>query len=522
MIDAEGAQNNELLELKAKLLGSLLFFTQTFYKIRTGRDFNISQPIGRESHQITICKMFTKIFKLEFNRLLINVEPGSGKSELCRHFIAWTLAHYPDSKYIYVSCSHELAAESTSIIKDIVSLPSYKKLFSINVDPKTAAKDNFKTLQGGAVFAAGSDGTIAGFDAGLPITDRFSGAIIMDDMHKPAEVHSDTTRNRVNNNFKNTIIHRARSPTVPFIFIGQRLREDDLPDNLINGFDGYKWEKVILKSIDESGNILNPSVHDKTFLFNLKENSPYYFEAQYQQNPQPAGGSLFKENWFYLTEKEPDILATFITVDTAETTQVYNDATVFSFWGLHKIKDEKTPEINIPDLYGLHWINCAELRIEPKDLESEFMSFYTGCMRHKVKPQAAYIEKKSTGVTLLSVLKNMRGLRVRDIDRTIASGGKVTRFINMQPYIANQQISLPKNGRHTEMCINHMGKITANNTHSHDDIADTCYDAIKVALIDRLIIATITDESNQGEIEIVRSMASYYENLDYLRGQRKW
>jgi hypothetical protein len=32
-----------------------------------------------------------------------------------------------------------------------------------------------------------------------------------------------------------------------------------------------------------------------------------------------------------------------------------------------------------------------------------------------------------------------------------------------------------------------MGKITANDTHRHDDIADTCADAVKIALIDKLL-----------------------------------
>jgi hypothetical protein len=53
-----------------------------------------------------------------------------------------------------------------------------------------------------------------------------------------------------------------------------------------------------------------------------------------------------------------------------------------------------------------------EIRIEPKDLQESFRDFYADCMVHPVKPLVAAIEKKSTGVTLISVLKDMRGLEI--------------------------------------------------------------------------------------------------------------
>jgi hypothetical protein len=38
-----------------------------------------------------------------------------------------------------------------------------------------------------------------------------------------------------------------------------------------------------------------------------------------------------------------------------------------------------------------------------------------------------------------------------------------------------------------EMCVNHMKKITNNDSHAHDDIADTCSDAVRIALMDKLL-----------------------------------
>jgi hypothetical protein len=51
----------------------------------------------------------------------------------------------------------------------------------------------------------------------------------------------------------------------------------------------------------------------------------------------------------------------------------------------------------------------------------------------------------------------------------------------MQPYIATKRVSLPNYAKHTNMCIEHMRKITANDTHAHDDI---CFAAgTKIATI---------------------------------------
>lgn len=505
------------VKAKAELWGSLLRFTQVFYKLRTGRDFNLSHPTGRESHHITISRAFTSAFRGDITRLLINVAPGSGKSELCVHFVAWALSQYPDSNFGYISYSHHLAASHTQDIKAIIELPYYYRTFGVRISEDSSAKDFFRTNAGGTVFAAGSTGSITGFNAGLPITDRFSGALIMDDMHKPDEVFSDGPRESVKLNFKRTISQRARSPRVPFIFIGQRLHEDDLPSNLINGFDGYNWHKIILKSKDDTGNILYPEIHSGEFLEIKRKHEPYEYAAQYQQDPLPAGGGIFIEEDFALLDKDPEILATFITSDTAETDKTYNDKTVFSLFGLYKIVQNNIET----DLYGLHWIDCVELSIEPKDLESEFWQFYASAMRYRIKPGIAAIEKKSTGVTLVSVLKQTQGLKIIEIDRTVASKCKSQRFLDCQHFISKRMISLPRFGKHTRMCIDHMKKITLNNSHRWDDIADTLEMAIKLALIDKTI-QPLNQEITDNEAKICKALVGKINKLSSLKQQRGW
>jgi len=503
-------------ELKSKLLNSFLLFTRVFYKLRNGRDFDLSYPISRECHYITVAKELTLCFKLQTNRLIINIPPGTAKSTLIKYFICWCFAHYPDCQFIYISYSHDLAATHTSDIKGIMELREYKELFAISISRESSAKDNFKTTAGGRVRAFGSGGAVTGQDAGLPRLKRFSGALIMDDMHKPDEAHSDSIRKSVIRNYNETIKQRPRDPeNVPMIFIGQRVHEEDIANYLIDGNDGYEWRKVVLKGIDDSGNSIHPQLYPLDKLKIEEKFNAYTFASQIQQNPIPAGGGLFKENWFTILDEEPEILATFITGDSAETSKTYNDPTVFSFWGVYKIKQfgEET------DIYGLHWIDCLQDWIEPKDLIPTFMQFYTECMRHPKKPSMVGIEKKSTGVTFISQINEIQGLNIVDIPRTSASGSKIDRYIRMQPYVARKQMSFTKNAHHLQMCLEHMTKITANNTHRHDDICDTAFDAVDMALMRKVVVGLLkSNESRDSQIERMKRMES---SVKHLKGKAR-
>src|SRR6478736_2969566 len=166
----------ENAEVAAKLKGSLLLFIQAFFPILTGRDFIISQPTGRESHFITICRALTKCTRLQALRLLVNVPPGHGKSVMVSFWIAWCLAKWPDCNFLYISYSKTLASTHTDTIKRIMSLSQYRNLFNVHLREDSQAKDAFTTEAGGTVSAFGSAGAITGRNAGLPGLERFSGA----------------------------------------------------------------------------------------------------------------------------------------------------------------------------------------------------------------------------------------------------------------------------------------------------------------------------------------------------------
>lgn len=487
---------SELELIKYELLGSFLKFTRTFYYLRTGRTFDLSNPPGRESHFVTIMRELVLIKRSQntLKDLLINVAPRSGKTELLIHWIAWCIADDPTCNFLYTSYSKDLATKQTGTVKQIIEMRQFQALFPARINRDSRAKDAFETTQGGAIYAAGTGGTITGRGAGIKGAEYFGGAVVIDDSIKPDEASSDTIRERINEWADNTLGSRLNNPkTTPIIFIGQRTHEEDLPAKYRKS---GTFKEIIIPSLDEHLNPIHPEMHTQEMLIKMRERMPYVFASQYQQDPLPAGGGLFQKEWFITHDIEPTMLKTFITLDTAETDKTYNDPTAMSFWGIYEIEHRGI----LTGEYGLHWINCIEEWIDAANLEDEYFNFHNECCHYPVKPSAVLIEKKSTGVTLLGVIKKLPGMRALGIERTKASTSKTARYIEMQPWISGNYVSLPTYAKHTPKVITHMGKITANNTHAHDDIADTCYDAVRGVYIAKNLLADLTKSSTSATL----------------------
>jgi hypothetical protein len=108
-------------------------------------------------------------------------------------------------------------------------------------------------------------------------------------------------------------------------------------------------------------------------------------------------------------------------------------------------------------------------------------------------------------------------LNVRGVERTKVSGNKAARYLEAQPYAASKCISLTRYAKHADMCIKHMGKITANNTHRYDDICDTFYDAVKGALIDCTVPRG--SQANLQRDKTIKRIATQFQRSERLRRQ---
>ena len=82
--------------------------------------------------------------------LAICMPPRHGKTFIARDLVAWGLAVWPDSEWIYTSCSAKLAIAQTVAIRAAVSADWYRTAFPyVGVLPGKGRQDQFSTPAGG-------------------------------------------------------------------------------------------------------------------------------------------------------------------------------------------------------------------------------------------------------------------------------------------------------------------------------------------------------------------------------------
>jgi hypothetical protein len=193
-------------------------------------------PMLENWHQRQICDTLEQVYLGDAPRLIINVPPRSGKTELAvKAFIAWTMGLRPDCEFIYASYSKRLATANAYDVRAIMQSEAYRQLYdSVALQEDSKAKDEFRTSAGGIVYATGSEGTITGYGAGK-MRQGFGGAVIIDDPHKASEATSSVMRQNVIDWYQSTIQSRLNKPATPIIVIMQRLHKKDLSGWLLNG-----------------------------------------------------------------------------------------------------------------------------------------------------------------------------------------------------------------------------------------------------------------------------------------------
>lgn len=312
---------------KMWVLQNPLNFTRYFFKENGGKRFIVGH------HHKRVCDALDKVLRGECNKLIINIAPRYGKTELAvKNFIAMGLAINPASNFIHLSYSSDLAVDNSIAIKDIVNSEAYQAMFETRVKYGSDTKAQWDTEQGGGVYATSTLGQITGFGAGEvdrvdehgnPLPYRFAGAIIIDDPIKPEDALSDVVRERVNRRFETTIRNRVNSRNTPIIIIMQRLHEHDLCGYL-QEIEPDDWTVVSLPcvTIDEDGHRqpLWEFKHTLEELEKIRLANSFVYETQYMQNPTPIEGLMYSHFKTYDTMPiEAHLPRRKCYIDTADT-----------------------------------------------------------------------------------------------------------------------------------------------------------------------------------------------------------
>lgn len=432
----------------------LLTFTQTMFRARKGVDMKLN------SHQVAVCNALERVVIGKCPRLIINIPPRSGKTELAViNFIAWCMGNWPDSEFIHASYSKRLATANTYAVRATMQHEKYQQIFShteLMADSK--AKDEFRTAQGGIVYATGAEGAITGYGAGK-MRDTFGGAIIIDDPHKAGEANSTIMRQNVLDWFSTTMESRKNSRHTPIIVIMQRLNEQDLAGWLASGGNGEHWEVLSIPAVTADGNSFWPEQFELSMLERLKAANSYVFAGQYMQRPSPEGGGIFKESWLRQWQVLPQLEHRMIYADTAMKTGQENDFSVFQHWG--KGKDGK---IYLLDMIRGKW--------EAPQLLAQARAFWDKCKNaEKSTLRQMRIEDKASGTGLIQQLKQ-GGVPVAGIPR---DKDKITRGYDAAPQIEAGNVLLPERGEFLSDLLHEMSVFPMG---AHDDCVDPLMDAI--------------------------------------------
>ncbi|WP_342212889.1 phage terminase large subunit [Rhizobium sp. CFBP 8762] len=438
--ESRKTEADRLVERK-DLLSSHLAFTKRFFVEKEG------QPLSVAPFHPVMCATLDRVFTGEIKRLIINIPPGYGKTELAViNFIARGFAINPRSRWIHASYAQPLALDNSTKVKDIINLEGYQAHWPVRMRMDTNAKGLWRTTDGGHLRAAASGEPITGFRAGILAEPGFTGALVIDDPLKPDDASSDTTRKFINARWENTFKSRLAHEDVPVIVVMQRLHVDDFAAHLMEN-SGEHWHLLQLpvlvdgESDAPAGDVemiphglpdgpLWEQKHNRAQI-KILETSPQVFAGQYQQNPVVAGGNLFKTEWLQEYDELPNLAWRAIYVDTAQKTKERNDYTVFEHWGAGR--DGKA-----------YLIELIRGRFEAPELESTALSLWS---KAKAMDPERYghlrkmvVEDKVSGTGLIQAVKR-KSVPVIALQR---DKDKYTRALDAVPSVASGLVVLPK------------------------------------------------------------------------------
>lgn len=239
----------------------------------------------------------------DHRRVMLNIPPRGLKSVIFSSVLpAFLLGRDPSCRIMCVSYSRELAELFAAGTRRITRTPWYRELFP-RAGLQRAALDRLATGMGGYRMATSIGGSVTGFGADV---------IIIDDPLKADDAYSEAVRSSTNDWVKNSLFSRLNDrKTGRIAVVAQRLHEDDLMGSLEAGGG---WHVVSMPAVAVEpqrydlgrgrfydrpvGELLHEARLPQGELEQIRlDIGSRNYEAQYQQQPAPADGVMFKRDW---------------------------------------------------------------------------------------------------------------------------------------------------------------------------------------------------------------------------------
>ena len=346
-------------------------------------------------HHLKLAQIFEDIANGKKKRVIVNIAPRHGKSELISYLApAWFLGKFPAKKVIMASHTADLAVNFGRRVRNLVGSDLYKDIFpdiELQSDSKSASRwgTNFQ----GEYFAIGVGGALAGRGADL---------FIIDDPH--SEQDAKTGRADVFlpawEWFQSGPLQRLM-PGGAIIVVMTRWSKLDLTGMIVkqteNNADVDGWEVVEFPAIKDDGEALWPEFWPVEELLAKKAALDIrYWNAQYMQNPVSEEGALIKREWWKIWEKDtpPECEFIIMSLDAAQEATNRADFNALTTWGVFF-----NEEVNN---YNIILLNSIKKRLEFPELKKLVLEEYK-----EWSPDSFMVEKKSNGAALYQELRRM-------------------------------------------------------------------------------------------------------------------
>ncbi len=474
----EAERRAEILDLE----GSLTKFVKAAWPAVDNSEFQDSWALD------ALCEHLEAVTRGDIKRLLINFPPRCGKTKVASTcWPAWTWARRhktfhsgPGVQFFCGSYANNLSLKISNETRRLIQSPWYQQRwgnrFSLLGDQN--AKNQFDNDHGGTRIASSVGGILLGVGGSI---------ILIDDPHNTDDVESEAERETVLRWWKEVSGTRLNDPKKSaIVVIMQRLHEEDVTGTILNEEDAHEWTHLmipmkydrmrhcttVLKRNSkgqpvkiwedprtQDGELMWPERYGPPEVKRLETKlGPIMASGRLQQSPQPAGGGIFKREWWqpYYTPKGggfPPCDFIVASLDPAFTANQENDPSGFSIWGVWT--DERGVQKVILLNAWRKWLemhgetidrepnepqHAYEERCQPKWGLVEWVNH--SCRRFKV--DLLLIESKASGLTVAQELARLHrndGYSVRLMDP--GRQDKRARAIAVQHIFADGMVYAP-------------------------------------------------------------------------------
>lgn len=266
-------------------------------------------------HIDAICEHLEAVLNGEIKNLLINIPPRHMKSlTVSVFFPTWAWIKKPSLRWLFSSYAASLSVRDSLKCRRLIQSPWYQDRWGdrYQLTGDQNLKQRFDNNKTGYRISTSVSGAATGEGGDI---------VVADDPHNVDDARSDTIRESTLVWWSETMSTRLNDPkTGAKIIVMQRVHERDLSGKVLE--DGgyvhlclpaeFEPNRKCITQIgwedprSSQGELLWPErFGPEEIEAKKKELGSYAYAGQFQQRPAPAGGGLFKREWFEIVDVAP-------------------------------------------------------------------------------------------------------------------------------------------------------------------------------------------------------------------------